>query len=810
MAHPYAQIVLLGVPINQEMTYRIPDDQVLQIGMRVLIPFGERWTTGIVVNFQNTCDLPGDRIKTIGQTLDPYPLIESHAFALYRWMAGYYMCSLSEVLTSALPSGIHFDSGQHLRLTDAQHLPLNMLSAQQRDVVVCLQELDSASVRQLERRLGKSNLQHAINSLIQRGLLETFQKMSLPRVRVKTERWAELAPKDTRWIELELPAIEKRAPKQAACIRQLQTEPLPVSQLILQGITPAVLKTLSDRKIVTMTKREVRRDPYAEVAIAPIDPLVPTLLQQKALNIILQSLNTGNFEVHLLHGVTGSGKTLIYICAVAQALKSGKGAIVLVPEITLTPQTVRRFREHFGDQVAVLHSALSDGERYDAWREVREGKRPIVIGARSAVFAPVQNLGLIIVDEEHDASYKQTDPAPRYNARDVAVMRAKLQQATVVLGSATPSLEAYHNAQTGKYNLISLPERIDNRPMPEVTLVDMRHEGGGLFSKPLREKMRDRLTKGERIILLQNRRGYAPTVQCTDCGKSIECPHCQVTLTYHATHQNMMCHYCGHTMPALSVCPSCNSAHLHLLGVGTQRVEETLTTQFPDARILRLDVDTTKNKGSHDRILERFSQGQADILLGTQMVAKGLDFPGVTLVGVISADTSIHLPDFRASERTFQLLTQVSGRAGRGVLPGEVVVQTYLPDGEAVQCARHHDFLDFAKRELDARHSLHYPPFGRLILLLFKGRDEQEVARSAGLCAEALRSQSPPDIEVMGPVQAPIGRIQRTYRWQVLLKSESPGRLNAATRLALSQFDHRRPRTSRVILSVDVDPISML
>ena len=802
MHPPYAQIVPLGAPVH--LTYRIPDDLHLQIGMRVLIPFGERWTTGIAVGFEETSDLPDARIKSIGQCLDAYPLIESHMLDLYRWMAGYYICSLSDVLSTALPAGIHFDSNQHLKLSDAHPAPIDLLSERQRDIVAAIEARGSASVRQLKRLLGKQGVQSAVYGLMRRGLLIAFQKMAGPRVRAKTERWIELLPTDPKWFDAELPALEKRAPRQAECIRQLRQTALPATHLTAQGISQAVLRALCQRNITRVVHREIRRDPYALDGDSEPENLSPTPHQQTALEAIVQNITASDFAVHLLRGVTGSGKTLIYIHAVARALEKGYGAIVMVPEIALTPQTVRRFRAHFGDRVAVLHSALSDAERYDAWRELREGKRRIAIGARSAIFAPVQNLRLIIVDEEHDGAYKQTDPAPRYSARDVAVKRAHLQQAVVVLGSATPSLESYHNALTGKFHLLSLPERIDNRPMPVVTLVDMRREGGGLFSKPLREKMRDRLAKGERIILLQNRRGYAPSVQCTSCGAGIECPHCQVALTYHSARRQMLCHYCGHTAPSPSICPSCKSTHLQMLGVGTQRVEETLAAQFEGARILRMDVDTTGRKGAHASILERFSRGDADILLGTQMVAKGLDFPGVTLVGVISADTGIHLPDFRAGERTFQLLTQVGGRAGRGHLPGEVVIQTYRPDGEAVQCAQHHDFLAFAKRELDARKTLTYPPFGRLVLLLFKGRDEHEVARTAGTCAEALRSAALPGLEVLGPVLAPIPRIQRTYRWQILLKSDSPAKLNALARQALSLV------TGGVTVSIDVDPISML
>jgi primosomal protein N' (replication factor Y) len=814
MSLPYAQIVPLGAPIDREMTYGVPDDlrEHLQVGCRVLIPFGVRWLTGIVVGLSETTQVPPDRIKAIGEILDPYPLVEPHLLDLYRWIAQYYVCAPSEVLSAALPAGIHLDSGRHMALNTQVEIPEGLLSKRQRDVVACLTELESASIKQLERRLGKQGIQSAVHGLMQRGLLNAFQKMSAPRVRTKTERMVQLVPHDPRWFELELPKITTRAPRQAECIRLLQTspKPIPVTQLSQSGIAAGVIRALSEHNIIRITNREVRRDPYAEVDIAPAEILSPTKHQQTAIDQITNSLNQKAFQVHMLHGVTGSGKTLVYIQAVAHALQKGQGAIVLVPEITLTPQTVRRFRAHFGDQVAVLHSALSEGERYDAWREVREGKRPVVIGARSAIFAPINNLGLIIIDEEHDGSYKQSDPAPRYNARDVAVMRAKLQNATVVLGSATPSLESYHNAKNKKFNLITLPERIDNRPMPIVTLVDMRHEGGGLFSKPLREKMHDRLKRDERIILLQNRRGYAPTVQCTGCGSSIECPHCQVTLTYHSAQKNLLCHYCGFTQKMPENCPSCHNRQLQMLGVGTQRVEETIEQQFANARVLRMDVDSTQRKGAHDRILEKFSRGEADILLGTQMVAKGLDFPGVTLVGVISADTSIHLPDFRASERTFQLLTQVSGRAGRGELPGEVVVQTYMPDGEAVQCAQTHDFLEFSQREISTRQVLRYPPFGRLVLLLFKGRDEHEVARTAGICAGALRAETPPDVEIMGPVQAPLSRIQQTYRWQVVAKSESHSHLNALARKVKQQFAPKTRHGGGVTVSIDVDPVSML
>ncbi len=805
----YAQIVPLATPIDRELTYLVPDDlkHQIHVGSRALVPLGPRWTTGIVVGFQNRTDL--DNVKSIGILLDAYPVVSPNVLDLCRWIAGYYVCTLSEVLTAALPAGIHTHSGQRIALNDLDGAGRGPISSFQQQVLDQLQTRGPASLRQLQRRLCGNEVRSAVYGLIRRGMLATYQTIEDPRVRPRRERMVQLVP-DARWFELEWPALERRAPRQAECLRRLRAcgGVVPTAKLSRAGIGPAIVKALAERRLVRIYQREVRRDPYAEVEPTPPERQTLTLHQQKALEEIQGSLNPSNFSPFLLHGVTGSGKTLVYIQAVDLVLKSGLGSLILVPEISLTPQTVSRFRSHFGNRVAVMHSALSESERYDAWRDVREGRRTIVVGARSAVFAPVPNMGLIVVDEEHDSAYKQSDPAPRYNARDVAVMRAKMENIPIILGSATPALESFHNVGTEKFRMLSLPERIDSRPLPEVTLVDMRKESGGLFSRVLREKLRDRLEKRERIILLQNRRGYAPFVQCLDCGGGVQCPNCRVTLTYHAPGRRMVCHYCAFDTSAPSVCRACEGPNLRLMGVGTQRVEEALKDQFPDLRLLRMDVDTTRRKGAHDRILESFRMGQADVLLGTQMVAKGLDFPGVTLVGVISADTGIHLPDFRAGERTFQLLTQVSGRAGRGHLPGEVVVQTHLPDGEAVRCARTHDFPKFAELELEGRRSVLYPPFGRMALLLFKGRHEHDVSRTAGLCAETLRAMALPHVDVMGPAQAPLARIRRSYRWQVVLKTPSSRNLNVLARRAMREFG--RNRRAAVTLDVDIDPVSML
>ncbi len=814
MSGPFADIVPLGARIDRAMTYQVPEDlrdpppdrPAITVGSRVLVPLGPRWATGIVVGFQDTTDIVN--VRSVAMCLDPYPVLTAELLSTCRWVASYYLCTLAEVLTAALPAGIHTQSDQRISIA-ASPRPNGELTHRQSDVIATLEEAGDLNLRQLERRLGRGT-RRIVNDLVRRGILEARQAMVDPRVRVSTERIARLLPTDPNWAVAELPTLRKRAPKQAACLDYLldQGGAATAKELGEVGVDGAVLRRLADRHLVELQEREVVRDPYAEVPAEPPESLDPTGDQQDALDRILPDVAARRFSVHLVHGVTGSGKTLVYIEAVAAALEKQRGAIVLIPEIALTPQTVRRFRARFGDRVAVLHSALSAGERYDAWRQVREGRRQVVVGARSAVFAPVANLGLIVVDEEHDGSYKQESPAPRYSARDVAVIRGQQEAFPVVLGSATPSLESYHNATTGKFDLIELPARIDARPLPEVRLIDMRNEGGDLFSTALRTGIRDRLVRSERIILLQNRRGYAPFIQCTDCGTALECISCQVTLTYHApkgsSAGHMVCHYCGRTEPRSPTCVTCGSTSLKLFGSGTQRVEEALAERFTDARVLRMDVDSTSQKGAHERILDAFGRGEADILLGTQMVAKGLDFAGVTLVGVISADTGLGLPDFRAGERTFQLLTQVAGRAGRGDLPGEVVIQTYRPDEDPLLCARTHDYASYSTAELRSREDLGYPPYGRMTLFLFRGADEPNVAQAAGECAETLRAGDP-SIDVLGPVPAPLARIQRRYRWQVIAKSDSARRLNHAARRVLDT--HRR---RSVALSVDVDPVSML
>ncbi len=810
----FANIIPLGTRINQAMTYRVPENllrsdgtrEPIEPGSRVLVPLGPRWVTGVVTDLQDSTDI--ENVRDIGMLLDPYPAIPQSLLKTCQWIAGYYLCSLSEVLSAALPAGIHTQSGQRIALADSS---LSALDDRQQSVVACINEHGPLTVKQLERRVGP-RIRGIIHGLCRSGVLKSVQSMNQPRTAAKTERVIQLIPDDPCWLEAELPQIERRAPKQTHCLALLRGAggAMPARTLAENGIGSAIVRRLVERKILRVTQQEIRRDPYANETPEPVDQVKPTDQQTAALDAILKDVSAPNYCTHLISGVTGSGKTLIYIRAVERAVQQGRGAIVLIPEISLTPQTVGRFRAQFGDRVAVLHSALSEGERYDAWRDLREGKKQIVVGARSAVFAPIPNLGIIVVDEEHDSSYKQDNPAPRYNAKDVAVVRGQTEGVPVLLGSATPSLESYRNATAQKFNLIRLDERVDARPMPKVLVVDMRQESG-LFSTELHERILDRLTQKEQVILLQNRRGYAPYIQCADCGEALQCTSCMVSLTLHGPSERgrLICHYCGHNQSMPRECPSCCSGKLKRLGLGTQRIEEVLGRQYPDARVLRMDVDATSRKGSHARILDAFGRGDADILLGTQMVAKGLDFPGVTLVGVISADTGLNLPDFRAGERTFQLLTQVSGRAGRGDRPGEVVVQTYKPEEDAIRFAREHDFEAFADAEDPLRKGTGFPPFSRLALFLFKGPSESDVAERAGHCADILRSTGIGAVDILGPVQAPLSRLQGRYRWHVILKSASHRALNQTIRVALDRFGGRGTRGA-VTLDVDIDPVSML
>jgi primosomal protein N' (replication factor Y) len=609
-----------------------------------------------------------------------------------------------------------------------------------------------------------------------------------------------------------------RAPRQRACLEFLEAMGGERELAVLtgnDGFSRGVVQGLEERGVIRLEDREVFRDPFAGRDDLPT-PAEVTLLpdQEAAVRSLIEALDEPEPTPFLLHGITGSGKTQVYIELLREVVeRRGKTAIVLVPEIALTPQTVSRFRAWFGDQVAVLHSGLSDGERYDAWRQLRSGQKRIVVGARSALFAPLQNLGAIVVDEEHDGSYKQSE-VPRYHGRDMALLRARLTGAVALLGSATPALESWQNVERGKLRRLSLPERAGGGKLPEVEVVDLRAlkgDGHGfpVLSPPLEEAIRGTLGRGEQVILLLNRRGYSSFVQCRGCGEVQQCPHCSISLTFHRARRCLVCHHCRHEVAAPDRCPGCGDPDLSWRGLGTEQVERVVAEAFPEARLARMDVDTTGGKWAHADILGRVGRGEVDILLGTQMIAKGLDFPGVTLVGVIHADVGLHLPDFRASERTFQLLSQVAGRAGRGPRGGRVILQSAMPDHYAILKAMTHDYEGFATRELRERTEPPYPPHQRLVNVVVSSPDPELAAAGAEWAVRWWRKQGGGKVEVVGPAPAPIERLHTRWRWHFFLRGGGVGWVSDMLRSFLeAAAEAQGGRDVRFV--VDRDPVALL
>lgn len=821
--------VALPLPLPQTFTYSVSGSPPPP-GTRVLVPFRREERIGWVVG-------PGTgegltRIRKILAVLEDVPSVSREILSLSRWMADYYLAPLGMVLRGALPSVLTDSSRDYLTLVDAGDG--FGTSREERLLEALGEEGVPRRVRTLRKTLGMGSIWPEIRALTARGLMthETVPPRDPP---VRTHRVVRI----TQWLSSLADREERfgRAHRQRDAYEFLETSggSVELAHLLEQGgFSRSVIAGLEEKSVVEVVAEEILRDPFKDRPQEPPKDLVPTSQQKKVLASLLASLKEERPAPVLLHGVTGSGKTLVYIELLKEVvLRRNQGAIILVPEISLTPQTVSRFRAHFGDDVAVLHSALSDGERFDAWRQLRKGDKRIAVGARSAIFAPVHRLGAVVVDEEHDGSYKQSE-GPRYHARDVAVVRAAEAGALCLLGSATPSLESWQNAQTGKFGLLSLPERVGGGALPPVDVVDLKEvwksqrssrgkgtspggehggperQGGGVLALRLVKSIRERLGRKEQVILLLNRRGYANFVQCRECGEVWQCPDCSVSLTFHRGTSRLLCHYCRHEEEVPSRCDRCGSKELSFRGLGTEQVERVVAETFPGARIARMDVDTTSGKWSHHEILGRFGRGEVDILLGTQMIAKGLDFPQVTLVGVINADVGIHLPDFRASERTFQLLSQVAGRTGRGVLGGEVLVQTSLPDHYSVRAALKHDFVSFAKRELSERITPAYPPHVRLANIVVSSPSADEAAREAERGVEWLRprmGRNWPKVEVVGPAPAPIEKLHGRWRWHFLLRSPSPRDLGAALHAFRDGFQ-AKGRDVRLI--IDRDPVALL
>lgn len=752
MTEPNSTIIEVAIPLRLNTTfhYLVPVHlaPLAQIGKRVLVPFGRRKMTGYIIGFAKSA---GGELREIIELLDPAPIFTAKELEFLRWTSGYYLHPLGEVLKGALPAGINIESRK-------KSVPSADGADVAEEVLTGGREIKTAIFYQLAGASKGSSLLKG-----KRAIIVEFLRSSG-----------------------EMPASVLR--------RECRAD-------------AALLKDLEEKGYITGEVREIYRDPYREEVFEHDQPLFLNSAQEEALFRITAAADAEGFAPFLLHGVTGSGKTEVYLQAISHVLGRGKTALVLVPEIALTPQLVKRFKRRFACGIAVLHSALSDGERFDEWRRIRRDEAEIVIGARSAIFAPLQNIGIIVVDEEHDPSYKQSEGL-RYNARDLALVRGKMERACVLLGSATPLVTSFHAAQNGKLGYLHLPQRVRDLPMPAVELLDGRGRKGETFLPGMTEALERNLSMRGQALLFINRRGFATFLICAECGHVLNCPNCSVTLTYHRRKERHFCHYCDYSIPAPSVCPSCHSTAINLLGRGTERVEEEVKAIFPQARVSRMDRDTTRGKGGHARILREVEKGCIDILIGTQMIAKGHDFPGVTMVGVVSADATLNLPDFRSAERTFQLVTQVMGRAGRGDAPGRVMVQSLSPDHYAISRAAAHDFTGFYAEELEYRREAGYPPFTHLAALIFSGNIEATVEKEAQAAAALLRSirqELRSRVEILGPATAILAKVRGRYRWQILLKSAGRSCLH----LLLATFKERVKLPATVRLAIDVDPVDL-
>jgi primosomal protein N' (replication factor Y) len=798
--------VSLPVPLDRPFTYSLPETlrHRVQPGCRLIVPFGVRKLTGVALRCHD--DVPAVEARDALRLIDSEPVLDAELLTLARWIAGYYCAPLGEVLRAMLPLASEVRAGKVYSLTAAgldaaRQLLLDAGPEDPVAAVLRMLEKRPLSAAYLTKKLPLAD--KAIRSLERKGFLVAEQH--------HTERDPLRAPSERLRVELEHEPGERKLPKaERELIAFLMLHPgshnlKDVEQQVRNGSLAA--RSLARKRILKLT-----REPVSALAAGPVRARhTLNAAQQEAFATIQAAIQEKQFRTFLLHGITGSGKTEVYLSAIEATLAEGRSALLLVPEIALTPAVAGQFFARFGDRVAILHSAFTDTERTEQWRRIRSGTAGVVVGTRSGVFAPVRNLGLIVVDEEHDQSYKQEE-TPRYNGRDVAIVRAQAVGACVVLGSATPSLESRYNAQRGKYTLLELPERIEQRPLPTVELIDMREEfletrKQATFSRRLIEAIGQRLDSGEQTMLLLNRRGFSSFVACRACGERIQCRNCSVTLTYHRRDRRLLCHYCGYAERVPSVCPKCHSEHIYFLGVGSEKVEEELHREFPRARVTRLDRDTVTGKRQYEVILQGFRERSYDILVGTQMIAKGHDIPNVTLVGVVSADVGLGLPDFRAAERTFQLLTQVAGRAGRGDLPGIVLVQTINPDHYAIRMAASHDYQAFYEKELNFRRMMHYPPFTALANLLVRSEKQEQALR---LSAElgGLLTPAPESVKVIGPAEAPVPRLKNEFRYQMLIKSASRKILNEQLRRVHDfALNNKWPATALVI---DVDPLTLM
>jgi primosomal protein N' (replication factor Y) (superfamily II helicase) len=822
--------VALAVPLDMVFTYSIPPGMEPVVGGRALVPFRQQRLSGIVVELHDRppqLNASQIKIKKVIEALDLAPVLDEHLLKLGKWIADYYLAPLGEVFRAMLPLSAEFKRAITYHITDEGRMALHLAGMSgsparskrtPEQQLIEFRVLDYLAERESVREAGLRSTARVSKALLTGMVRKKWiarEDISAARdaarlvkvaVLLGIEERAEASPPQdgrgarphTKLNENQRTLIEAlagsggRVPVEA--LRGIDVPRTTLGTLVRRGL----IELIDEPQDFTASKLKPRQSPFEfEFSAA----------QKEALAKIGMAVASRKFSGLLLHGITGSGKTAVYLACMREVLDQGRSSILLVPEIGLTPAVAADLHQVFGDEVAILHSGLSDAERAEQWHRIRRGEARVVAGTRSAVFAPVGDLALIIVDEEQDSSYKQEE-TPRYHARDVAVMRAKMAGAVVVLGSATPSLESYYNAKKNKYALVELPDRVEQRPLPEVEIVDMRQEfqetgQEQVISRKLAEEIRERLEKKEQIMVLLNRRGYSPVVLCRACGKTLQCKNCAVSMTHHKREHKMECHYCGHVERIPDKCAHCGSEYVYFVGTGSEKLEELLHGMFPQARIGRLDRDTVRGREDFEHALSALNEGALDMLVGTQMIAKGHDIHGVTLVGVVGADMALGLPDFRAAERTFQLLTQVAGRAGRGQSPGKVVLQTYFQDHYAVQFAARHDFAGFYEKELQFRAWMHYPPYSAIANVLIRSEKLDEALAWSGELGRWFEKTRHEGIRVLGPAAAPITRLKRDYRYHFILKSPSREKMNALLRAMLAEAAARKIPRTQVIVDVD-------
>jgi primosomal protein N' (replication factor Y) (superfamily II helicase) len=820
---PAADVTLdLDAPDLQSLfTYSVPPhlNEEAVPGRKVQIRIGRREALGYITARRTVSeeDPLHAKLRDLSLVLDPRDGITQEQLKTALWMQSRYVCDLITAIRCMAPAVMGQSLIKMYRVTKPDLRGFQVTSAaDQAHIYDTLKSLGGEAHSDiLERECELPNFKKAVKALVDASAIAEQNTLARPRIAEKMVTVYTMAPDaDRKLTELRPGQGQKRVIELfTSRLNQGAVGALQLADILAaSGAGAASVKSLTERGILEAIRTSQRRSPYAGFKMGVPAPVLSSQ-QRAAASEIQAAIEACQYKTQLLFGVTASGKTEVYLDAIAHALKAGRTAIVLVPEIALTAQVVEIFVGRFSDQVAVLHSRLSDGERHDEWRRIQQGEARIVVGARSAIFAPVQNIGLIILDEEHEASYKQENH-PRYNAREVAAYRAAQNGAVLLLGSATPSVETFwhthnKNANGAYIQRIEMPERIDNRPLPHVEVIDLRAEfkiRRALFSERLAEAIGHRLKIGQQTILFLNRRGYSQFVLCRDCGWTAKCSNCAVSLTYHSGVRSLKCHHCGLITNVPPHCPTCRGSNVRAFGVGTEKVEEEVLKLYPSARVARMDRDTTARKGEHARILKQFREEEADVLIGTQMVAKGLDFPSVTLVGVISADTSINMPDFRAAERTFQLLTQVAGRAGRGQNPGEVIIQTFSPEHYAVQAAVRHDYVRFYTQEIEYRKELGYPPYSRLVNLVCSAENETDAEKLCSQLAFAIRSIKPPAVELLGPSPAPLARLKNLYRYHVALRCADD---TVSLADIVGKSINRLPADQRVKIAIDMDPQNM-